>query len=75
MSEIDLTENSTGWGHGFSIIDWPKGDLWVWLTPGPSVGDSLTLSGKKGDIRAEVINVERNYMVDDMYRISIKPVG
>lgn len=71
--EINMTH--TAWGHNFSVIDWPKGELFIWATPGPRKGDTLILQGHKGLIRAEVVDVRWTGNVDDMYKIRVAPEG
>lgn len=67
----DITRPS--WGHNFSVIDWTKGEMFVWLTPGPRKGDILLIPGRNGVIRARVKKTEWMANVDDMYKVKVVP--
>jgi hypothetical protein len=69
--DIDLTQ--TTWGHNFQVINWGKGDLFVWLTPAPRKGDVLVIQGNRGLIRARVEESKQQLNVDDMYRVRVSP--
>ena len=68
---IDLT--TTYWGHNFNVINWAKGRLAVWATPGPKEGDLLLLQGHQGVIRARVLKSDWQSNVGDMYMLDVAP--
>jgi hypothetical protein len=70
---FDLTAPT--WGHNYEMIHWGADDaeMFVWLTPEPREGDHIVIQGKKGQIRAEITDVEWQSNVDDMYRLTVVP--
>lgn len=75
---INMTRRRRAWGHNISLIKTngtESAEFWVWVTPGPKVGDWMKYEvGENQLVTVQINEVGWTRNVADMYRIDVTPV-